>query len=88
MVVSDFSMPGLTGTEFLERVRRLYPRTIRMILTGVSDKNTVVEAINDAAIHKYLEKPVSVKTLRAVLRESCAIYGELGGEASSEAIAS
>jgi len=88
VVVSDFNMPGLTGTEFLERVRRLYPRTIRLILTGVGDKDTVVEAVNGAAIHKYLEKPVSAKTLRTVLRESCMMYGDLDGESGSEALAS
>jgi hemerythrin-like metal-binding protein/diguanylate cyclase (GGDEF)-like protein len=57
VVLSDQRMPEMTGTEFLTRVKDLYPDTVRMVLSGYSEINTVTEAINRGAIYRYLSKP-------------------------------
>src|SRR5690606_20483217 len=44
-VISDQRMPDMTGLEFLQEVRRMYPRTARILITGVLRLNTVVDAI-------------------------------------------
>jgi diguanylate cyclase (GGDEF)-like protein/PAS domain S-box-containing protein len=57
VIISDQRMPGMTGTEFLKKVKDIYPNTIRMVLSGFTDLNSVTEAINQGAIYKYLTKP-------------------------------
>ncbi|MCX8030815.1 MAG: response regulator [Thermodesulfovibrionales bacterium] len=57
VVVSDQRMPEITGTEFLMKVRELYPDTVRIILTGYADINAVINAINEAGAYRYITKP-------------------------------
>ena len=57
LVISDQRMPGMSGTEFLSRVKMLYPSVIRIILSGHADLTTVTDAINHGAIYKLLSKP-------------------------------
>jgi len=57
VVVSDMKMPGMDGSEFLARVAELYPETVRMILSGYSDGDSVLSAINDGRIWGYINKP-------------------------------
>jgi len=57
LILADYRMPGMTGTEFLHRVREKYPETVRIIVTGFSDIEIIKEAINKAEIHYYIEKP-------------------------------
>lgn len=57
VIISDQRMPGMTGTEFLNKVKDIYPNTIRMVLSGFTDLKSVTEAINQGAIYKYLTKP-------------------------------
>ena len=57
VVLSDQRMPEMTGTEFLSRVKDIYPKTVRMVLSGYSELSSVTEAINRGAIYKYLSKP-------------------------------
>jgi CheY-like chemotaxis protein len=57
VILSDQRMPEMAGTEFLTRVKDLYPDTVRMVLSGYSEINTVTEAINRGAIYRYLSKP-------------------------------
>lgn len=56
-VISDQRMPDMTGLEFLQKVRCLYPHTARILITGVLRLNTVVEAINQGEIFRFLAKP-------------------------------
>lgn len=56
-VISDQRMPEMTGLEFLQEVRRLYPLTARILITGVLRLNTVVDAINQGEIFRFLAKP-------------------------------
>jgi thioredoxin reductase (NADPH) len=57
LICSDQRMPGMTGVEFLERARGLYPEARRVLLTAYADTEAAIHAINSARIHYYLNKP-------------------------------
>jgi thioredoxin reductase (NADPH) len=57
LFISDQRMPGMTGVEFLERARPLYPEARRVLLTAYADTEAAIRAINSARIHYYLNKP-------------------------------
>lgn len=57
LVISDFLMPDMDGVEFLLEVRRLYPESCLMLLTGYADKQNAIRAINEVGIFHYMEKP-------------------------------
>ncbi|MBK7564779.1 MAG: EAL domain-containing protein [Propionivibrio sp.] len=57
VIVSDQRMPEMSGSEFLSRVKDLYPDTVRMILSGYSDLADLTNAINRGAISRFLIKP-------------------------------
>ena len=57
LICSDQRMPGITGVEFLERSRELYPESKRVLLTAYADTEAAIQAINSARIHYYLNKP-------------------------------
>jgi len=82
VVLSDHRMPGMNGTEFLRRARALYPETIRIILSGYTDLETVVDAINRGTLFKFLSKPWDDDTLREQVREAFQ-YHELRTAASA-----
>ncbi|HEX3387375.1 MAG TPA: response regulator, partial [Mucilaginibacter sp.] len=56
VIITDQRMPGMTGIEFLESILTIYPDTIRILLTGFSDMNAVMDAINRGQVYKYLVK--------------------------------
>lgn len=68
VVVSDQRMPKMTGTELLARLKRVRPETIRMIVTGYTDLEAVVVAINEGAISRYITKPWDAQALERILR--------------------
>lgn len=57
LFLSDQRMPGITGVEFLERARTIYPEARRVLLTAYADTEAAIQAINTARIHYYLTKP-------------------------------
>lgn len=57
VIVSDQRMPGMTGIEFLKRAAVMRQHTVRIILTGYTDVNALVEAINSGVVYKYVSKP-------------------------------
>ena len=57
LMISDQRMPGMTGVEFLERARDIYPDARRVLLTAYADTEAAIRAINSARIHYYLNKP-------------------------------
>jgi len=62
VVVSDVRMPGMDGPEFLEEVRRRWPGTARMILSGHSDRDFVFRSVKPA--HQFLSKPCAPEDLK------------------------
>src|SRR5450631_4533885 len=65
VVVSDMRMPGMDGGQLLAEVRRLYPRTARIILSGHADQAAIIAAIGPT--QQYLAKPCELDLLVAVL---------------------
>ena len=57
LILSDQRMPGLTGVDFLEHAREIYPDARRVLLTAYADTEAAIRAINSARIHYYLNKP-------------------------------
>jgi thioredoxin reductase (NADPH) len=57
LLLSDQRMPGMTGVDFLERAREMYPEAKRVLLTAYADTEAAIQAINTARIHYYLTKP-------------------------------
>ena len=67
VLVADQRMPDMTGVELCEIVRRERPFTIRMILTGYSEMQAIVDAINKGQVYNFISKPWDRDTLRATL---------------------
>jgi CheY-like chemotaxis protein len=63
VVVSDMRMPGMNGAEFLTKVRQEAPDTVRVLLTGYSDMDAAIEAVNEGNIFRYLTKPCQREVL-------------------------
>lgn len=57
VIISDQRMPHMTGVEFLRKVKMLYPKTLRIVLSGYTELESVTSAINEGAIYKFLIKP-------------------------------
>jgi len=68
MVISDFLMPELDGIAFLLEVRRLYPESTLVLLTGYADKENAIRAINEVGIFQYVEKPWENEDLLTIVR--------------------
>jgi DNA-binding NtrC family response regulator len=74
VVISDMRMPGLSGSEFLARVRELSPHTVRILLTGHKDLTRAIAAVNEGQIFRYLHKPCRVEEMVSAIRLGLAQY--------------
>lgn len=70
VIISDQRMPLMSGTEFLSLTATQYPDIIRIILTGYTDLEDLVEAINAGKVFKYVTKPWNAEELKAVVRQA------------------
>jgi response regulator RpfG family c-di-GMP phosphodiesterase len=70
VILSDQRMPGMTGVEFLRRVKIMHPQTVRMVLSAYTELASVTDAINEGAIYKFLTKPWEDSLLRANIDEA------------------
>jgi diguanylate cyclase (GGDEF)-like protein/PAS domain S-box-containing protein len=70
LIISDQRMPGMTGVEFLKIAAKIRPNTIRIILTGYTDIDTLVEAINSGVIYKYISKPWHEEDLQQTVKRA------------------
>jgi len=69
VIISDQRMPEMSGTEFLSRVKDMYPNTARIVLSGYTDLKSVTEAVNQGAIFKFLSKPWEDEKIRKEIAE-------------------
>lgn len=74
IIISDQRMPKMTGTEFLRRTVERFPDTIRIVLTGYTDVEDLVDAINSGQVFKYITKPWNPKQLREVVQQAAETY--------------
>lgn len=82
VILSDQRMPGMSGTEFLSRVKTIYPDAIRMVLSGFTELSSVTGAVNRGSIYKFLTKPWDDAEMRAHVADAFSRY-ELSNQARS-----
>jgi CheY-like chemotaxis protein len=74
VIISDQRMPEMKGTEFLSKTVPQFPDTVRIILTGFTDVEDLVEAINSGQVYKYITKPWDPNELKAVVQRAADTY--------------
>jgi CheY-like chemotaxis protein len=74
VIISDQRMPEMKGTEFLSKTVPQFPNTVRIILTGFTDVEDLVEAINSGQVYKYITKPWDPTELKAVVQRAAETY--------------
>ena len=74
VIVSDFSMPGMNGIEFLCRVKETDPDSVRMMLTGSADMSTAIQAVNEGSIFQFHPKPCPADILGKAIQSGIEAY--------------
>ncbi len=74
VIISDQRMPEMNGTEFLGKTVERFPDTIRILLTGYTDVEDLVEAINSGQVFKYITKPWNPEELKSVIKQASETY--------------
>ncbi len=75
VVVADHLMPGGNGLSFLVRVREEHPESARVLVTGYMKPEMLLRAVNEAAVFRYLVKPVEVREFISVVRDAAKSAG-------------
>src|SRR5258706_9645919 len=70
VVLTDQRMPDMSGVEFVTEVWKRHPTTVRMILTGFSDMDAIIQAINDGHVYAYITKPWEPDHLKQVMKQA------------------
>jgi len=74
LIVSDQRMPNMTGTEFLSKVSEAYPYIIKMLLTGYTDLDAMVDGVNKCNLFQYISKPVDPNDLELIINDGIDAY--------------
>jgi putative two-component system response regulator len=69
LIISDQHMPGMTGVQFFAQARHISPDALRVLLTGYTDTDAIIDAINSGGIHRYLTKPWSREDFLHTIRQ-------------------
>jgi DNA-binding NtrC family response regulator len=80
VVVSDQRMPAMSGTEMLDKVKDLYPDTIRIVLSSHTDLQTIIDAVNRGAVYRFYTKPWKIDTLRNNIRDAFRLHELIFGQ--------
>lgn len=70
VVISDMNMPGMTGLEFIQKAKAIYPDISFYILTGYDITKEIMEALNEGLIDRYFKKPFNMKEIDSTINES------------------
>lgn len=70
VVLADMRMPGVTGVALLRQVQQIAPDTVRVLLTGQGDVDTIVSAVNEAQVYRFLTKPCTGQALISAIRSA------------------
>ena len=68
LIISDYMMPSMDGITFLGKFKKIQPQAIRILLTGYSDKDSAIRAINEDGLFQFIEKPWDNDFVRMVVR--------------------
>ncbi len=74
LILSDQRMPDITGIELISEIKKLEPNTIRILITGYSDIEAVITAVNEQLLYKYVTKPWNNKELTEIIMEGARKY--------------
>ena len=74
LILTDQRMPEMTGIEFLMEVQKINPEPMRILITGYSDINAVIDAINKGQVYRYLNKPWQEDELRATIESAYEVF--------------
>ncbi len=73
VIISDQRMPGMMGSEFLREVRKISPRSMRILLTGYSDLQAVLRSVNESEVFRFINKPWKINELPNIVAEAAHI---------------
>ncbi len=85
VILCDQRMPAMSGTEFLSKVKDIYPDTQRIILSGFSNMDDIINAINKGAIYKFIKKPWDSTLLKETIHDAFRIYTLLSQDQQNNA---
>jgi CheY-like chemotaxis protein len=71
-ILCDHRMPGECGIEFLTRLRRSHPRVARILITGWTDRDMLLDSINESAVFRYLVKPIRPESVQQAVADALA----------------
>ena len=74
IILCDQRMPDTTGVEFLTRVREQWPDVIRMIISGYTDSEDIINALNEAGVYQYITKPWHPENLILTLKNAAELF--------------
>ncbi|MCB0409237.1 MAG: response regulator [Flavobacteriales bacterium] len=74
VILSDQRMPEMTGVEFFESILENHADAMRILVTGYSDINTVIEAINKGQVYRYVAKPWCNDDLSILIKQAYEVY--------------
>lgn len=74
IILTDQRMPNMTGVEFLESIIPDFPNPIRILLTGYTDMQALIDAVNKGQIYRYLNKPWDEEELKMYINQAHELY--------------
>lgn len=74
VILCDQRMPGMSGLEVLSEARRRWPEVLRVIITGYTDPNDIINLVNEAGIYHFISKPWHPEELMLVLKNGTQLY--------------
>lgn len=74
VIITDQRMPEMTGIELLVEINKIDPEPIRILLTGYSDINAVIDSINKGQVYRYLNKPWQEEELKSTIKNAFEVF--------------